>query len=510
MKNTAEQVQNLQQIVVEKDIEITQKDTRIAELEALVKYYEEQYRLHKHRQYGPKSEKSVYDEGYTQPDIFNEAEATVDAAADDGTAAPDEPELREVQRHFRKRKRLVNDSLAENLPIEIVEYKLSESEQECPACGEGLHIMGRGEKRRELVIIPAQVKIVEHVSMTYACRNCEKTDTSVPIIKAALPKPMIKGSYASPEAIAHIMCQKFVMGAPLYRQEQDWGRQGVLLSRQTMSNWLIMATEDYLAPVYEEMRAKLLRHQVLHSDETSLQVLKEPGKPAQSKSSMWLYRTGSDAPEHIVLYEYQPDKSSKRPQAFLKDFKGYLHADGAAYYHALPPEITVVGCFAHARRKFDEALKSVPLKNRANTAAAQGKQYCDRLFELEREFAILSPEERHEKRQKFSKPLLDELFIWAQGYNQLTQTLLGKAVHYLLGQRVYLENFLLDGRLEISNNRAERSIKPFVIGRKNFLFANTPRGARASAILYSIIETVKENGVNPFLHLVHIFKGGLK
>ena len=491
MKTTAETSQNWPEIVAK-------KDARITELEALVKFYEAQFRLHKHRQYGTKSEKSEYD----QLSVFNEAEATTD----ENTL---EPELREVQRHFRRSKRLVNDRLPENLPIEIVEHDLDESEKKCPECGEALHVMGRSEKRRELVIIPAQVKIREHVSKTYACRSCEQNaieEGDVTIIKAPLPTAVIKGSFASPEAIAHIMYQKFVMAVPLYRQEQDWQRQGIILSRQTMSNWLIKATEDYLEPIYNALYERLLRHTVLHSDETTLQVLHEPGKTPQSKSSMWLYRTGSDAEFPIVLYEYQPDKRALRPAEFLKNFQGYLHCDGADYYHCLPSEIVVVGCLAHARRKFDEALKSMPAKDRAGTNVARGKQYCDQLFELEREFAKLTPTERFNKRQELSKPLLAEFFAWADNLSHMTKTPLGKAVHYSLNQRKYLENYLLDGRTEISNNRAERSIKPFVIGRKNFLFANTPRGAKASAIMFSIIETVKENGINPFKYLVYIFK----
>jgi len=512
MKTTVEATQNWHEVVAEKETRIAEQETciakqetRIAELEALVRYYEEQFRLHKHRQFGAKSEKSQYIDGFVQQDLFNEAEAT----SDENPETAPEPELREVQRHFRKRKRLVNDTLPDNIPIEIVEHGLDESEKDCPECGEQLHVMGRGEKRRVLVVIPATVKIREHVSLTYGCRSCEQTAVEpgdATIINAPLPAPVIKNSFASPEAIAHIMYQKFVMGAPLYRQEKDWERQGIMLSRQTMSNWLISATKKYLEPIYNALLAILLTLQVLHSDETHLQVLHEPGKAAQTKSSMWLYRTGSDAKFPIVLYEYQPDKSAERPKKFLKNFKGYLHTDGANYYHSLPPDIVVVGCIQHARRKFTDALKTMLPKDRPGSKVAEGKKYCDRLFDLERDFADLTPEERYEKRQQFSKPLLEEFFAWAENHSHLTKTPLGKAVHYLLGQRKYLENFLLDGRLEISNNRAERSIKPFVIDRKNFLFANTTRGATASAIMFSIIETAKDNGLNPFKYLVHIFK----
>ena len=473
---------------------VVELKNRIAELEALVKYYEEQFRLNKHRQFGAKSEKSEYD----QISIFNEAETTADP-----TAA--EPELVEVEKYYRKRKRLVNDSLPDDIHVETVEYELPEEAQICPDCNGPLHIMGH-ETRRELKIVPAQAVIVEHKSSTYACRSCEGNGVGGPILKAPMPEPVIKSSFASPEAVAHVICQKFVMGAPLYRQEQDWERNGILLSRQTMSNWLIRCSEDWLEPIYERMKAKIPAHEVLHADETTLQVLHEPGKTAQSKSYMWLYRTSGDTETPIALYEYQPSRKHKHPETFLNGFSGYLHADGYDGYHKLPENIVVVGCWSHMRRKFDEVLKSVPEKDREGNKAMPGKRYCDKLFEFERAFAGLSPDERLEKRQELSKPLLDEFYIWVNSLNDPPKTGLGKAKYYALSQRKYLERYLLDGRLEISNNRAERSIKPFVIGRKNWLFANTVKGAKASAVIYSIIETAKENGLKPFEYLTFLLK----
>jgi hypothetical protein len=285
-----------------------------------------------------------------------------------------------------------------------------------------------------------------------------------------------------------------------------------MLSRQTMSNWLLKASEDWLELLYEAFREVLLTESVLHADETTLQVLNEPGKTAQSKSYMWLYRTGRydsrsrEMKRPIVVYEYQPDRKAKRPLDFLANFKGYLHADGYDGYHTLPEGIIVVGCWAHARRKFDEALKITPEKARESSNVQRGKRYCDRLFALERQFADMTPEERFKKRWELSKPVMDEFFAWLDSLNALPKTPIGAAAQYVLGQRRYLQLFLDDGRLEISNNRAERSIKPFVIGRKNWLFANTPRGAKASAVIYSIIETAKESGLNPFAYLSYIFQ----
>ena len=458
----------------------------------------EHLKLSKHKQFGASSEKSEYDG--TQLNIFNEAETEADK-----TVA--EPELVEIEKHYRKSKRLTKDRLPENLPVETIEYKLSDEERICPTpdCGTLRHIMGENV-RYELKIIPQQVIIVEHKEYVYACRPCEAKAEPVPIIKAKAPEPVIFKSFASPEAIAHIMCQKFVMGVPLYRQEQEFNRNGIMLSRQTMSNWLIRATEDWLEPIYDKLHKLLLARNVLHADESTLQVLRETGKAAKSKSFMWLYRTSGDTEHPIVLYEYQPGRHAKYPKEFLAGFEGYLHTDGYDGYHKLPENIAVVGCWAHARRYFDEALKVLPPEAKVGSKELIGKQYCNELFALEKEFAELSAEERFKERQERSKPILDAFFAWAESVQNLPQSLFGKAIGYALSQRKYLERYLLDGRLEISNNRAERSIKPFVIGRKNWLFNNTPKGAKASAIMYSIIETAKENGLNPFDYLVHIFK----
>jgi len=489
-------------ITKEKYAEYESQQAQIAELTGQVQYLMEQLRLSKHRQFGVSSEKSEYD--FSQLNLFNEAELFADANTP-------EPELVEVEKHYRKRTRLTTDKLPNDLPVEIVEHKLPETEQFCPECDGALHVMGK-EVRRELKLIPAKAVIVEHIKYVYACRDCERDSYGVPIVKAPMDEPVIKGSFASPESVAHIMTQKFVMGVPLYRQEQEWKRQGILLSRQTMSNWLLRCSEDFLEPVYGALKELMLEHSLaLHADETTLQVIQEPGKTAQSKSYMWLYRTsgynrhGYEISSPIVLCEYQPDRKALRPREFLAGWKGYLHTDGYAGYHSLPEEIVIVGCWAHARRKFDEALKGMPEKDRGDSGALIGKRYCDRLFAIEQELCGLSPGDRYLKRQEQSKPVLDELRSWLEK-QRLVKNAFGRAVQYTLDQWKYLERYLLDGQLEISNNRAERSIKPFVIDRKNFLFANTPRGARASAVIFSVIETAKENGIDPYTYLTFIFK----
>lgn len=466
-----------------------------AELSGQVKWLMEQMRLARHKRFGASSEKSEYD----QLGLFNEAEV-----AADGKIA--EPELTEVKSHYRKKTKETGDRLPADLPVEIVEHFLPEDKQTCPECGEQLHIMGK-EIHETLKLIPAKAVVVQDIVYVYSCRGCEKDAMSVPVIKAPMPKPVIKGSFASPEAVAHIMTQKFVLGVPLHRQEQEFKRNGILLSRQTMSNWLLKSTEDWLKPVYIKLHELLRRREVLHADETTLQVLHELGKTAQSKSYMWLYRTGSDAEMPIVLYDYRPDRRGKRPKEFLDGFKGYLHTDGYAGYHSeLPEDVVIVGCWAHTRRKFDEALKGLAEKDRAGSLALKGKQYCDKLFRIERALKDLPSEKRLEERQKQAKPVLDAFWAWLKSANPAPKSGTGKAVHYALEQWKYLERYLLDGRLEISNNRAERSIKPFVIDRKNFLFANTARGAGGSAVMFSIIQTALENGLNPFAWLAYLFK----
>jgi transposase len=499
MKNTAETV-TIPKVEYEKLLsEFADLKNHNVELNSKVEWLMEQFRLSKHKQFGASSEKSSQSE-YDQLNLFNETEVTSDILVP-------EPELFEIEKHFRKRKNMVNDSnLPNDLPVEIVEYVLPDDERTCLECEGDLHIMGRELIRRELKLIPAKAVIVEYSRCVYSCRECENHGYEVPIIKAEISNPVIKGSFASAEAIAHVATQKFVMAIPLYRQEQEWNRYGINLSRQTMSNWLIKATFDWLEPIYDTLKEILCLCTVIHADETTLQVLHESGKSPQTKSYMWLYRTSGDTDSPIVLYEYQPNRKAEHPKAFLRDFRGYLHADGYDGYHNLPDKIKVVGCFAHARRKFDEAIKGLSKKEQENSTSGIGKRFCDKLFSLERGFAKLTAEERFAKRQELSKPVFDEFYEWLNTVKIYPKTGLYTAVVYAKNQRKYLERYLEDGRLEISNNRAERSIKPFVIGRKNWLFANTPRGAKASAILFSIIETAKENGLNPYEYLTYIFK----
>jgi transposase len=478
-----------------KNLEETCKsqEAQIKLLENKIAWMLEQITLSKHVRFGASSEKSEYD----QLSLFDEAEKEADQRVA-------EPEFEEIK--IRRKKRIgKKDEMLSDLPVEVVEYYLPTEEQFCPECGVTMHIMGK-TVRRELIIIPAQAKVREHVQYIYSCRDCEKYSDGTPIVKSVVSEPVIKGSMASPSTVAYIMSQKYVNAMPLYRQEKEFERLGIEISRQTMANWVIRCANDWLEPLYSAMREILVNREVIHADETVLQVLKEPGKKPQSNSYMWLYRTSGDSDAHIVLYEYQPDRAGKHPKEFLEGFKGYLHSDGYAVYHSLSKDIIVCGCFSHARRKFDEALKSLNPSEQIGSGALSGKNYCDKLFAVEKKLATCTIEERYQKRQELAKPILDDFLSWLKKSDALPKTALGKAVKYTLDQWEYLVNYLLDGRCELSNNRAERSIKPFVIGRKNFLFADTVRGAKASAIIYSIIETAKENGLNPMNYLTYLFE----
>ena len=385
--------------------------------------------------------------------------------------------------------------------------EMPEEELVCAACGSRMVEIGK-EVHRSLQMKPAQFWIREDVYYTYACKNCEQETGEANIVKAAKEPALLPGSFDSAEAVAYSAAQKFVMYSPLYRLEQEFNRQGLKLSRQTMANWLLKASEKWLRPVYDVLHEQLCRKPVLHADETTLQVLKEAGRPSTSKSYMWLYRTSGCAEQAIVLYEYQPNRKAEHAEEFLKGFSGWLHADGYHGYHRLPENIRVVGCWAHARRKFDEALQTLPQEKRKDSLAAAGECYCSRLFQLEKSFAELTPEERHAKRLEQEKPVLDALLAWANAASgkAAPKSALGRALHYLLEQWPYLIRYLEDGRLELSNNRAERSIKPFVMGRKNWLFANTPGGAQSSSVIYSLIETAKENGLDPYRYLLWVLR----
>lgn len=466
----------------EKDELVKQLNQNIANLNETVAYLTRKL-------YGKSSEKT---QDPNQLNLFNEAEVTADPNAP-------EPEKTQVEGYARKKKSTRKDSYA-GLPIKEVVCRLPEEDQFCPLCGEQMKLVGKRFIREELQIIPAQVKLVHYYQEVYACPKCKKEDDEFVTVEAETPTALMKHSPASPSTVAWVMYQKYAMAVPLYRMEQDWLQNGVKLLRQTMANWVITCSLEYLLPVYERLHSYLLERDILHADEVPCQVLKEPGRPAKSKSYMWIYLTGNDGKPGIVLYDYHPGRKGEYAKEFLKGFHGYCHCDGYSGYNT-PDDLERVGCYAHLRRKFFDAI---PVKKEAGGKALPaevGVDYCNRLFRLERLYKGKSAAELKTLRIENEKPIVDNFYRWVNGLHPVKGSKLATAVTYAKNQRPSLENYFKDGRLELSNSSAERKAKSYVIGRKNFLFHDTVDGAKASAVVYSIVETAKANNLNIFQYL---------
>lgn len=466
----------------EKDELVKQLNQNIANLNETVEYLTRKL-------YGKSSEKS---QDPNQLNLFNEAEVTADPNAP-------EPEKTQVEGYARKKKSTRKESYA-GLPIKEVVCHLPEEDQLCPLCGEQMKLVGKRFIREELQIIPAQVKLVHYYQEVYACPKCKKEDDEFVTVEAETPTALMKHSPASPSTVAWVMYQKYVMAVPLYRMEQDWLQNGVKLLRQTMANWVITCSLEYLLPVYERLHSYLLERDILHADEVPCQVLKEPGRPAKSKSYMWIYLTGNDGKPGIVLYDYHPGRKGEFAKEFLKGFHGYCHCDGYSGYNT-PDDLERVGCYAHLRRKFFDAI---PVNKEAGgkvLPAEVGVDYCNQLFRLERLYKGKSAAELKTLRIENEKPIVDNFYRWVNGLHPVRGSKLATAVTYAKNQRASLENYFKDGRLELSNSSAERKAKSYVIGRKNFLFHDTVDGAKASAVVYSIVETAKANNLNIFQYL---------
>jgi len=442
------------------------------------------------------SEKAKYilSDEFQQDTLFNEAEVY----ADENT-----PEPIIVEKHNRKAKR-TKEELAKELPVKEVIIDIAEDKRFCDICVGDLHKIGKEFVKRELEIIPAQACVTETYRITYSCGGCIDETGEANIIKAEVPVSVVKRGLASPSSAAHVMYQKYVNAMPLYRQEKDWLTFGVKISRATLANWIIYTSNHWLIPLWKAFKALLLESPVILADETVTQVLKEPGKTPQSESRMWVYCTGNVAsPPPIVLFEYQPSRSGKHPKEFLKGIEKpfYLLTDGYAGYNGVENAIHA-GCWSHLRRKFEEAMpKNAPKDNKARI----GFEYCQKLFMLERKFESMNPDERLEQRLELSKPVYDEFYDWIGALDPLAGANFAKAVTYAVNQKEHLATFLLDGCIEISTNRVENNIRPFTTGRKNWLFADTVKGATASAVAYSIISTATANGLNPYEYLKYLF-----
>jgi transposase len=472
----------------------------LEESQERIETLEEFIRLLRHQRFGRKSEKAPVD----QLGLFNEAEASTQAAeAEEG----DEDEI-DVPAH--KRRKGGRRPLSDLLPRVEVLHDLSDAEKVCPHdASHTLQEIGE-EVSEQLDILPAVVQVIRHVRPKYACPTCKEG-----VRIAALPPQLIPKSVASPSLLAHVVTSKYVDGLPLYRQEKMLARLGLELPRSTLASWVVKLG-DRVEPLLERMREEIRHHDFVQSDETPFQVLKEPGKRAESTSYLWALRGGArDHP--LLVYTYDPSRSAEVPKQLLKGFQGYLQTDGYEGYTALgqEPGIVHVGCWAHTRRKYDEALrgqgksrKKAAKRTTKESKARQGFSQIQKLYRLERTWADLTPEARTAARQERMAPLLERLRTWLDASlgSVPPQSLTGKALGYLDRQWPKLVRVLDDGRIPLDTNLVENAIRPFVLGRKNWLFADTVAGARASANLYSLIETAKANGIEPWAYLRHLFQ----
>ena len=478
-----------------KDAYIEHLENTIKNLQGQVNNLTEMVLLLRKEKFGSSSEKTPRKDITEQISLFNEAEQEADSSVP-------EPVSREVKGYTRKNTRTKREEIIKDLPVREILCESAPEDQYCLQCDTALKPIGKETVREELEYIPAKLQIVRYVRMAYECPKCKHTDQPY-IQKALTPSSLMNHSLASPSSVANVMYQKYVNSVPLYRQEKDWERLGMALTRATMANWIIRCSEDYFIPIIDYLRNELLKRDIIHCDETPVQVLKEKGKKPQTKSYMWLYRTGTDDEAQIILYDYQPSRNGDHAATFLKDFKGYVHSDGYTGYNKLDGIIRC-GCWAHLRRKFVEAISERKTSDTPLTSAEIGREYCNQLFKIEEGLTNLSPEKRYYKRLELAKPVLEAFWCWLENLTVLKGSALGKAVTYARNQKQYMENYLLDGRCSISNNIAENSIRPFTVGRKNWLFTDTPKGASASAAVYSIVETAKANGLEIYTYLEYL------
>lgn len=413
----------------------------------------------------------------------------------------DAPELilSEVKAHTRKSKSTKKERYR-NLKEEEVIIPLSDDQKICPECGTELEYIGKEYVRSELIYIPAVLKVIKYYTETYECPKCKETESPV-FIKSKAPEALIPHSDVSSSCVAWTAYQKYVNAIPLYRQEKDWAMYGLEVTRATLAKWIIMASTDYFKPLYDYWHRQLIKREFLMADETRVQVLKEPDRPPTSDSFMWLYRTGEDGLPAIQLYNYTPTRQGANAADFLKGAKGYLMSDGYRGYNKVT-NLKRCSCWAHMRRYFVDAI---PKGKDADLSepAVQGVAYCDKLFSFERKYkaAGYTHEQRYEARLKDEKPVIEAFFKWVTTQHTLKNSRLYKALTYAQNAEPMLRTYLEDGRCSLSNNLSENAIRPFTVGRKNWLFSDSVKGAEGSAIVYTITEMARLHGLNTYMYL---------
>jgi len=462
-------------------------------LEAEIENLREKLRLALFRRFGRSSEKI----DPNQQELFAEAEESAEAVFEES------PEI-EIPAHNRKK--AGRKPLDPDLPREVIVHDLEDEEKIC-GCGSPLSRIGQ-EVREQLVVIPEQFYVERHVYPTYACRPCEGSgDEENPVFRMAEPvKRLLPGSIASPALLAFVLTNKFVDHLPFYRQEKRFERIGARVSRQDMSNWTIRAYQvlKYLEEIFIR---KIKEGPLINMDETPLQVLCEPGRADSSKSYMWLARGGP--PESpLVLYRYHTGRDSDYIKDFLNGFSGYLQTDGLQQYQTALKDngdVVHVGCLAHARRRFHDASKASSKSGGANVALSK----IQKIYLAEKKLReVYSGSDLIAARKKRVLPLLESFkeYLDKKSLQVRPSSGFGEAISYTLGQWSRIEKYIDSPYLTPDNNVAERAIRPFVVGRKNWLFSGSPRGAVASCFFYSLIETAKANDLNPYGYLKWLFE----
>jgi transposase len=469
------------------DVELKKRDTEIRERDDVIERLKEINRLLRLAKYASsQSERDI-----NQLEFFNEAEL--------GNKIREETNKVYVKAHTKSKPK--RKPLPKELPREKVVIELPEHERQCP-CGCKLKEIG-SEISEKLDMIPMQFKVIQTIRMKYGCPGCDS-----PPRRAALPPELIPKSNATPGLLASIAVSKYADALPLYRQEKIFARHGIDLPRSTTSHWMVKCG-DAVTPLINLAWDELLSETYLQMDETRLQVLKEPGKKPTTQS--WMWTTARAGPKPIIIFEYDPTRQKSVPNRLLEGFEGYLQCDGYAGYDDICKKSGVirVGCGYHIRRKFKQAAKVT--KNKKKKGLAQ--DVVDRfksIFEIE-EVARereLSAEERYILRQKEAIPLLEDLKRWLdeKAKTILPKGKLGKAIQYASNEWGNFIRYLDDGRLEIGTIFIENKIRPVALGRRNWLFCDTIGGANASAALYSLVETAKANGLNPYKYLKYVFE----
>ena len=420
--------------------------------------------------------------------FFNESEAV---AAEESTEEPED-----VSRTRPKKKQGKREEDLNGIPVVVVEHSMTDEELEDKFGKDGFKQLP-DEVYRRYSFTPAKIEVEEHHVKVYAGKETEE------VVKAPHPRTLLRGSLVSPSLEAAIMNAKYVNAVPLYRQEQEFERYGLHIPRQNMANWTIQCADRYLAVLYDYLHEKMYGYHVLQADETPVLVNKD-GRPAGSKSYMWVYRTGRMYTEcQIVLYEYQRTRNASHPREFLKEFRGVCVTDGYQVYHTIEGEredLKIAGCWSHARRRFDEAVKALPKAKQKDSRAYLALTMIQAIYREEKLLKDLPAEERRNRRQLSVKPLVEAYFTWVREtlpkVPQKSKTWEG--FNYSLNQEKYLKVFLDDGEVPMDNNAAEQSIRGFCIGKKNWVMIDTIAGAKSSAIIYSIAETAKANNLKPY------------